>query len=102
MQPALEKLLGQSVVVENRSGAGSVLGVDAIAKSAPDGLTIGISGGGGLGVHIGNDPQCKTCAFGPFETWSFATATQEVGRRATASSVGIRARGAFGIVLRPA
>jgi hypothetical protein len=102
MQPALEKLLGQSVVVENRSGAGSVLGVDAIAKSVPDGLTIGISGGGGLGVHIGNDPQCKTCAFGPFETWSFATATQEVGRRATASSVGIRARGAFGIVLRPA
>ena len=37
MQPALEKILGQSVVVENRSGAGSVLGVDAIAKSAPDG-----------------------------------------------------------------
>jgi len=53
MQPALERILGQSVVVENRSGAGSVLGVDAIAKSAPDGLTIGISGGGGLGVHIG-------------------------------------------------
>ena len=53
MQPALEKILGQSVVVENRSGAGSVLGVDAIAKSAPDGLTIGISGGGGLGVHVG-------------------------------------------------
>ena len=30
-----------------------MLRVDAIAKSAPDGLTIGISGGGGLGVHIG-------------------------------------------------
>jgi tripartite-type tricarboxylate transporter receptor subunit TctC len=53
MQPALEKILGQSVVVENRSGAGGVLGVDAIAKSAPDGYTIGIAGAGALGVNIG-------------------------------------------------
>ena len=53
MQPALEKLLGQPVVVENRSGAGGVLGVDAIAKAAPDGYTIGIAGAGALGVNIG-------------------------------------------------
>ena len=53
MQPALEKILGQSVVVENRSGAGGVLGVDAIAKSAPDGYTFGIAGAGALGVNIG-------------------------------------------------
>jgi tripartite-type tricarboxylate transporter receptor subunit TctC len=53
MQPALEKILGQPVVVENRSGAGGVLGVDAVAKSAPDGFTIGIAGAGALGVNIG-------------------------------------------------
>ena len=53
MQPALEKILGQPVVVENRSGAGGVLGVDAVAKSAPDGYTIGIAGAGALGVNIG-------------------------------------------------
>ncbi len=53
MQPALEKILGQPVVVENRSGAGGVLGVDAIAKAAPDGYTIGIAGAGALGVNIG-------------------------------------------------
>ena len=53
MQPALEKLLGQPVVVENRSGAGGVLGVDAVAKAAPDGYTIGIAGAGALGVNIG-------------------------------------------------
>src|SRR5919197_910591 len=42
MQPQLEKLLGQTVVIENRAGAGAVIGLDAIAKSAPDGYTFGI------------------------------------------------------------
>src|ERR1043166_132079 len=37
MQPQLEKLFGQTVVIENRAGAGAVIGLDAIAKAAPDG-----------------------------------------------------------------
>ena len=53
LQPSLEKILGQSVVVENRAGAGGMLGVDMIAKAAPDGYTIGIAGAGALGVNIG-------------------------------------------------
>src|SRR5262245_53358238 len=53
MQPALERILGQPVVVENRAGAGGMLGVDAIAKAAPDGYTIGIAGAGALGINIG-------------------------------------------------
>jgi tripartite-type tricarboxylate transporter receptor subunit TctC len=53
MQPALEKILGQTVVVENRAGAGGMLGVDAVAKAPPDGYTIGIAGAGALGVNIG-------------------------------------------------
>ena len=53
MQPALEKILGQPVVVENRAGAGGMLGVDAVAKAAPDGLTFGLAGAGALGVNIG-------------------------------------------------
>lgn len=32
-----------TVIIENRPGAGGNIGVDAVAKSAPDGLTIGIS-----------------------------------------------------------
>ncbi len=40
----LPPVLGQSVVVENRSGAGGIIGGDAIAKAAPDGTTIGIVG----------------------------------------------------------
>jgi tripartite-type tricarboxylate transporter receptor subunit TctC len=48
MQPALERIFRQPVVVENRTGAGGMLGVDAVAKSAPDGHTIGIAGAGPL------------------------------------------------------
>lgn len=36
---ALGERLGQSVVIENRAGAGGVIGVDAAAKAAPDGYT---------------------------------------------------------------
>ena len=32
-----------TIIVENRPGAGGSIGVDAIAKAAPDGLTIGIA-----------------------------------------------------------
>lgn len=35
--------LGQPIVAENRGGAGGTIGADAVAKSAPDGYTIGIA-----------------------------------------------------------
>ena len=39
----LSEALGQPVVIENRAGAGGGVGMDALAKSAPDGYTIGLS-----------------------------------------------------------
>jgi tripartite-type tricarboxylate transporter receptor subunit TctC len=36
----LTEALGQQVVVENRAGASGIIGVDAAAKSAPDGYTM--------------------------------------------------------------
>ena len=40
----------QPVVLDHRAGAGGVIGMDAVAKAAPDGLTIGIGGPGALAV----------------------------------------------------
>ncbi len=41
--PELESRLGQTVVVENRPGAGGMIGSDAVAKAPPDGTALVIS-----------------------------------------------------------
>ena len=43
LAPEFAKALVQPVVVENKAGAGGTIGLDAVAKSAPDGHTIGIA-----------------------------------------------------------
>jgi tripartite-type tricarboxylate transporter receptor subunit TctC len=40
MAQRLQEALGQSFVIDNRPGAGSVIGTDAVAKAAPDGYTL--------------------------------------------------------------
>src|SRR5258705_12881286 len=39
LQPRLSEALGQTVVIENRGGAGGAVGTEAAARSAPDGYT---------------------------------------------------------------
>src|SRR5712664_980022 len=39
VQPRLSESLGQTVVIENRGGAGGAVGTEAVARSAPDGYT---------------------------------------------------------------
>jgi tripartite-type tricarboxylate transporter receptor subunit TctC len=58
----LGEVLGQQVVVDNRTGAGGTLGTDTAAKSPPDGYTIVMGGTGTLAVSpnldrkLGYDP----------------------------------------------
>jgi tripartite-type tricarboxylate transporter receptor subunit TctC len=40
VQPEVQRLLGQAMVVDNRGGAAGNLGADNVAKSAPDGTTL--------------------------------------------------------------
>ena len=48
--PVLSAALGQQVVVDNRSGAGGIVGNDAAAKSAPDGYTFLLSSGSAMAI----------------------------------------------------
>jgi tripartite-type tricarboxylate transporter receptor subunit TctC len=57
------KVLGQQIVIENHGGAGGSLGTRQVAKSAPDGYTLGLGGTGTLAIdptlypNVGYDPR---------------------------------------------
>ncbi len=61
ISPPLSKVLGQQVIVENRPGANARIGIEALARSAPDGYTILFSAGAvalipALRRHVPYDP----------------------------------------------
>ncbi len=47
----MQALLGQTVIVDNRGGAGGITGVDATAKAEPNGYTIVLSSPGALAIN---------------------------------------------------
>src|SRR3954452_15334054 len=53
VQPSVEKQLGQTLVIENRAGAGGAIAIGMVAKAPPDGYLIGLGGAAGLGISLG-------------------------------------------------
>src|SRR6185369_4801368 len=56
----LATALGQQVVVDNRSGAGGVVGTEIAARAAPDGYTLTV---GSIGTHAINQTLYRTLPY---------------------------------------
>lgn len=65
--PGLSLQLGQPLVVDNRGGAGGLIGAEIVAKSAPDGYTLFISSPGALTIlpHLRKVPYDTLRDFTP-------------------------------------
>ena len=72
---SLQTRLGQAVVVENKPGAGGILGNDVVARAPPDGYTLGIMTAGQLIAAVTTKKM-------PYDT---NTAFAPIGQIATAS-----------------
>ena len=69
--PPLAEVLGQTVVVDNRPGAGGNLGASLVAKSTPDGHTLLVGSSGPLSVNpviFKNLPYDSLKDFAPIST----------------------------------
>jgi tripartite-type tricarboxylate transporter receptor subunit TctC len=66
----MSEIAGQQFVVENRGGSGGNVGVDAVAKSAPDGYTIGL---GGIASHAIAPTLFPSLPFDPVRDFTFVS-----------------------------
>jgi tripartite-type tricarboxylate transporter receptor subunit TctC len=57
IQPRLGELLGQQIIIENRAGASGNLGLEAAARSVPDGYTVFLGNVGTVAINVGVFPK---------------------------------------------
>jgi tripartite-type tricarboxylate transporter receptor subunit TctC len=75
ISPRLGELLGQQVVIENKAGASGNIGMEAAAKSAPDGYTIYL---GNIGTIAINPAVFASLAVNPLKDFIAVTLVAEV------------------------
>jgi tripartite-type tricarboxylate transporter receptor subunit TctC len=63
----LQKSMGQSVIIDNRPGAGGNIGADVVAKSPPDGYTLLM---GTVGTHAINQSLYPKMPFDPIKDFT--------------------------------
>jgi len=64
--------IGQPIVIENRTGAGSILGTDAVAKAEPDGYTLLLGQSGPISI---NPAVYKDLRYDPVKDFAPVTMT---------------------------
>ena len=67
MAEPMSRALGQSVIVENRAGAGGSIGMAEVAKAAPDGFTLGVAT---LSTHGVNPSVYKKLPYDPIKDFA--------------------------------
>ena len=73
--------LGQPVIVDNKPGAGGLVGIDAVAKAAPDGYTLAIGHDGTMAINtivyksLPYDPATDFAAIAPLGLNEFVLVT---------------------------
>jgi len=76
LQPVLSETLRQTIIIENKSGAGGNIGIGAVAKSAPDGYTLGVAAAGVLTVNPHLNPAAMP--FDPIKDLAPVTMLAEI------------------------
>ena len=66
IQPRLAELLGQQIIIENRPGASGNVGLEAAARSAPDGYSIFLGNSGTVAINPGVFPKLPVNALKDF------------------------------------
>jgi len=72
--PDMSKVLGQQIIIDNRGGAGSMIGTDAAAKSPPDGYTLLMVSA----AHVINPAMVKSLPFDPVRSFAAISMVADV------------------------
>ncbi|MGZ8229128.1 MAG: Bug family tripartite tricarboxylate transporter substrate binding protein [Burkholderiales bacterium] len=72
--PGMSKFLGQQIIIENRGGAGSMIGTDVAAKSPPDGYTVLMVSA----AHVINPAMVKKLPFDPVRSFAAISKVADV------------------------